>query len=121
MGDDIKRFNQLLLLDAYPFELAKTNDIYSVVQFDAPEQTFMLPDEKRDYFLTTARAPFVTQTTKVALVNGMVQSLQEVRPSLVLGALSIPKTIVGAIAPLPLQMQQSQQNIMESRSKTLDA
>jgi hypothetical protein len=118
---DMSRMNQALLLDAYPLELTKTNDQYTVGDFTAPSQMVMLPDIKHDYYFTVVRAPLVTNNTKVALTNGMIQSLEEIRPSILLGVVGIPKTILGALVPIPLQIQQSQQNMVESIQKTIEA
>lgn len=120
-GEDLNRLNQRLLLETYPTELSKTNDIYTMVPLEAPPSTIILPDAEREYVLSTPRVPFVSETTKVTLVNGMVQSMQEIRPSVILGVLGIPKTLIGAIVPIPLQIEQSQQNILESRAKSLAA
>jgi hypothetical protein len=73
-------------------------------------QIVMLPDDDRDYFLPLARIPLVTTSTKVTLVNGMVQSLQRVRPSMVNAIAAVPKNILSALIPLPLAINQYNNN-----------
>ena len=69
------------------------------VSYDALEQTLMLPDASHTRLLPISRRPMVTDTTSLALVNGMLQSRQDVRPSEAFGWLGLPKTIITAIVP----------------------
>ena len=65
------------------------------------EQTVFLPDPDRAYWLPLDRTPFVKNETKIALINGVVQSVTTTRPSIILGIVGIPKTILSALVPLP--------------------
>jgi hypothetical protein len=65
------------------------------------EQTVFLPDPDRVYWLPLDRTPFVKNETKIALLNGVVQSVTTTRPSIILGIVGIPKTILSALVPLP--------------------
>ena len=64
------------------------------------EQTVFLPDPTRIYYLPLDRTPFVKNETKIALVNGVVQSVSVTRPSIILGIVGVPKTILEALLPL---------------------
>jgi hypothetical protein len=64
------------------------------------EQTLFLPDPDRIYYVPLDRMPFVKNETKIALVNGVVQSVSVTRPSIILGIVSVPKTILQALIPL---------------------
>ena len=64
------------------------------------EQIVFLPDPERIYYLPLDRTPFVRNETKIALVNGVVQSVTTTRPSLILGIVGVPKTILSALVPL---------------------
>jgi len=87
--------------------------------FQVPEQIVFLPSEKQDYYLPLTRSPFVANSTKVTLVNGMVQTLQQTRPSLVLGIVGVPKTILNALVPIPLQVRQTQQQNADAVDKRM--
>jgi hypothetical protein len=50
----------------------------------------------------------VKNSTQVTLANGSVQTLHITRPSVVAGVVGIPKTLLGALAPVPLQVIQTQ-------------
>ena len=68
-------------------------------RYKAYFQTVMLPDTIHTRLLPISRRPLVTDSTKLTLVNGVVQSREDVRPSELFGWLSLPKTIVNAIVP----------------------
>jgi hypothetical protein len=72
------------------------------------KETIILPDQDHDYFLPIDRIPLVTSSTKVVLVNGMVQSLQRGRPSTFAAILGVPKTLIGDLIPIPFEIHQSQ-------------
>jgi hypothetical protein len=65
------------------------------------EQLIFLPDKERDYFLPLDRSPFVKNDTQITLVDGVVQKVAVSRPSIILGILGVPKTILDALVPLP--------------------
>ena len=75
---------------------------------EAAEYIVLLPDEEHNYVLPLARIPLMTTTTKVALANGMIQSLDRSRPSVVGAIAAAPKTILSALLPLPIQFNQTQ-------------
>jgi hypothetical protein len=72
------------------------------------ETTVILPDQYHNYFLPLDRIPLVTSSTKVVLVNGMVQSLQRSRPSTLAAFIGVPKTLLGDLIPMPIAVHQSQ-------------
>ena len=45
------------------------------------------------------RSPFVKNGTQITLVDGVVQTIT--RPSIILGIVGVPKTILEALVPLP--------------------
>ena len=65
------------------------------------EQLLFLPDIRRDYYLSLDRSPFVKNDTQITLVKGVVQKVTVSRPSIILGILGVPKTILDALVPLP--------------------
>jgi hypothetical protein len=65
------------------------------------EQLIFLPDKERDYFLPLDRSPFVKNDTQITLVDGVVQKVAVSRPSITLGILGVPKTILDALVPSP--------------------
>jgi hypothetical protein len=68
----------------------------------------LLPDREHNYILPLSRHAFVKNSTQVTLANGSVQTLHITRPSVVAGVVGIPKTLLGALAPVPLQVIQTQ-------------
>ncbi|MGA9754335.1 MAG: hypothetical protein WBV23_04250 [Desulfobaccales bacterium] len=76
--------------------------------------TLMLPDVRRDYILPMNRRYLVTDQTKIALKDGMIQSIQQVRPSMVAGVVGIPKTILCALVPIPLQIRNTQSQSLQA-------
>jgi hypothetical protein len=74
------------------------------------EAMIILPDQDHNYFLPIDRIPLVTSSTKVVLVNGMVQSLQRSRPSTIAAFVGVPKTLLGDLIPMPIAVHQSQTN-----------
>ncbi|HSY19190.1 MAG TPA: hypothetical protein VK815_12685 [Candidatus Acidoferrales bacterium] len=79
-------------------------------------QILFLPDDDRDYFLPLDRLPFVTTSTKVTLANGMIQSLQRTRPSMVNAIAGVPKSLLSALTPIPVAI--NQYNIQNGGGKT---
>jgi hypothetical protein len=63
----------------------------------------------------------VSDETNVTLKDGMIQSIQQSRPSMVAGVVGIPKTILGALVPIPLQIRQSQSNNLQAIDNSLKA
>jgi hypothetical protein len=94
-----------------PYKVTVTGTFYKedgkpVIQ-PVTSQIVFLPDDDHDYFLPLTRIPLVTTSTKVALVNGMVQSVQRSRPSLLNAIAGVPKNILSALIPLPLAIHQN--------------
>jgi len=81
-------------------------------------QIVFLPDDFHDYCLPLARIPLVTTSTKVTLVNGMVQSLQRNRPSMVNAVAGVPKNILSALVPLPLAIHQNNVQVNTPQQST---
>jgi hypothetical protein len=67
-----------------------------------------LPDKTHPLVFDYTRVPFVKKVTNVTFVDGMMRDYSHKLPSPVLGFLGIPKAVLGAIAPLPLQLKQTQ-------------
>lgn len=103
------------------FNCPSPNNYTTYSTFSTPGQTVVLPDEKHNYCLKLTRFPFVGNTTKVALAGGIVQSQEQVRPSIVMGIVGIPKTLLSALCPIPLQMKTDQYNLVNMQDKTLSA
>lgn len=95
-----------------------TNDIVDAGgSFETPTQTILLPDTTRNYVVPLPRTPLVANSTKIALQNGAIQQQQMTRPSIFMGVVGIPKTILGALAPIPLQIKNDQLNLLNAESK----
>jgi hypothetical protein len=89
-------------------------------ELQTPLQTVFLPDTEHDYVLSIDRTPLVSNTTKISLVSGMVQSHEELRPSIIMGVVGVPKSILSALVPIPLQIRQQQQAIADAVDKRLN-
>ncbi len=81
----------------------------------------LVSDVKQNYILPINRRYLVQDKTNVTLKDGMIQSIQKVRPSMVAGVVGIPKTILGALVPIPLQIRQSQTNNLQAIDNSLKA
>jgi len=82
-------------------EKSEPADGSSGTPFMALQQTIMLPDTANNRVLPISRRPLVQDGTKITLSNGMVQSREDIRPSIFYAVLNIPKTILTAIVPIP--------------------
>jgi hypothetical protein len=80
-------------------------------------QTVMLPDSQHDFLYRILSRPLVSDATKITLSNGMIQSLEQLRPSVLAALLQIPKYLVTNVVPLPIEIDQTQQNISNAQSK----
>ena len=58
--------------------------------------------------LDYSRVPFVKAVKNVTFVDGTPRDYSRKVPSPVFGFLGIPKALIGAVAPLPLQLKQTQ-------------
>ena len=67
-----------------------------------------LPDKEHPLLLDYRRVPFVKKGTSALFVDGTLRAYSRKVPSPVLGFLGIPKAVIGAVAPLPLELKQTQ-------------
>jgi hypothetical protein len=109
-----------------PYELSVEETISADPQFrDAARQygcaiaprMVMLPDSQHDFLYRMIGRPLVADATRVALTNGMIQSLEQVRPSMLAALIALPKYIVLNVAPIPVEVTQSQQTISNAQSR----
>jgi hypothetical protein len=108
--------NGIAIRTPIPHEITVTGTFYKEGRAFPPQTTtqiVFLPDDENDYFLPLARIPLVTTSTKVVLVNGMVQTLQRSRPSIVNAIAGVPKNILSALIPIPLAINQN--NVQNSK------
>lgn len=87
------------------------------VTYAIAPRILMLPDSRHDFVYRVLSRPLVSDTTRVALSNGMVQSLEQVRPGMFDALLTLPKYVVTNVVPLPVEITQTQQNISNAQSK----
>lgn len=80
-------------------------------------QTVMMPDSQHDFLYRILGRPLVSDATKVTLSNGMIESLEQLRPSVLAALLQIPKYLVTNVVPVPVEIAQTQQNISNAQSK----
>jgi hypothetical protein len=85
------------------------------------DQIVMLPDANRVYYVEVSRTPLVSNNTKITLSNGTIASQQRVRPSIVMGIVGVPQSLLKALAPIPLQIRTDQYNLISTQDKTLAA
>jgi hypothetical protein len=84
-------------------------------------QIVFLPDVFHNYVISFDRAPLLKYQTAVTLADGMLQGLKQTRPSIVAGIAGVPKTILGALSPIPLSVQQAQTNMVTAIDNRLKA
>lgn len=77
----------------------------------------MVPDEKHPLVFDYSRMPFVKKVSNVTFVDGCLHGYESTRPSSVLGFLQIPKAVMSAIAPLPLEIKNTQISNIEAQKK----
>ncbi|MBK6656967.1 MAG: hypothetical protein IPG43_01880 [Proteobacteria bacterium] len=82
--------------------------------YDYPEKTLtvrqvMLPSTGFTYFPVLRRS-FVADKTVLTIKNGMLTTVNVERPSSVAGAVGIPKAVLQALAPIPLELRQNTTN-----------
>jgi hypothetical protein len=66
-------------------------------------QLVFLPDRHHTFVLDYSRMPFVAKVTNIGFVDGVPEDFSQTLPSSVLGFVGIPKAIVDALLPNPLQ------------------
>lgn len=86
----------------------------SSLRLDTPNQILVVPDPFETHVVPLKRRPLVKNDTKLTLTNGALQKFDVTRPSIVAGILGVPKTIIGQIAPIPLNIQQTQANTIQA-------
>lgn len=74
----------------------------------------LLPDKEHPLVFDYSRAPFVKKVTNVTFADGVPQDHTRNLPSQALGFLGIPKAILDALVPLPLQLKQTQINNLQA-------
>lgn len=77
----------------------------------------MLPDSQHDFLYRVLSRPLVSDATRVALNNGMIESLEQVRPSMLAALIALPKYLILNVAPIPVEVTQSQQTISNAQSR----
>ena len=80
-------------------------------------RTVMLPDPEHNFLVPIKKRPLVADNVRVGLTNGMVQSLQQIRPSMVGAIIGVPRYLLTAIVPVPFEVKQNQQNVSDSESR----
>ena len=126
MGSNVTKLDGIVVRMPVPFTLEikgtfyKPQDSYNTPRYADSKFTVLLPDEQHNYFLPISRRPLVMTGTKVVLNNGMIESYQQIKPSIVAGIVGIPKTILNALVPIPLEIRQSQANNVEAVQSTLN-
>jgi hypothetical protein len=84
-------------------------------------QVVLLPDPESKLLLDFGRVAFVKKVTNVTFVDGTLREVSVNRPSQVLGVLAIPKEVLKAIVPLPLEIKQTQLNNINAEKNLIDA
>jgi len=110
-----------------PFELQVSELISADPQFRDETQPrrigaiapriIMLPDSRHDFVYRVLTRPLVSDGTTVTLSNGMIETVEQVRPSMLTALIALPKYFVTAVAPLPIEINQTQQNISNAQSR----
>ena len=77
----------------------------------------MLPDATHNFLVPIDKRPLVSDEVRIGLNNGMVQAIQQIRPSMFAAIMGVPKYILTAFVPLPLEIKQNQQNVSDSESR----
>lgn len=77
----------------------------------------MLPDSAHDFLYRVTSRPLVSDTTRIALTNGMIESLEQIRPSMLAAIIALPKYLILNVVPNPVQVTQSQQTISNAQSR----
>ena len=90
------RYAGIMTRLSVPLTVTTARDGMDLVQTEV-----LLPDPRQRYLLTVPRGPLVASETKVEFENGMMVSRDMKRPSIAYGILSIPKSILSALVPIP--------------------
>ena len=67
------------------------------------ESNLVIPDPTSQYVFDMSRALFVNKVQNLTFSNGMLTSSRVNKPSEIVGALSIPRSILTTLLPLPAQ------------------
>jgi hypothetical protein len=110
-----------------PFELRVSEVISSDGNFGDADRSrragaiapriIMLPDSRHDFLYRVLSRPLVSDATKVTLINGMIGTVEQERPSLLAALIALPKYVITAAAPIPVDIEQTQQNISNAQSR----
>jgi len=103
---------------------------YAVIITDAPfaaqfgegpiirhRTNVLIPESDKKLLLTLGRTPFIKRTDNLVFTDGVLTQVEGTRPSAVVGFLQIPKKILTAIVPLPLEIRQTQIDNIEAQRK----
>jgi hypothetical protein len=81
------------------------------------QTTVLLPDENTQLLFALGRTPFIKRSDNLVFNDGMLTRSEGSRPSVVLGFLQLPRKVVSAILPLPLELKNTQiTNIKAART-----
>lgn len=97
--ESVERFQQkgIIFRPGVPFTITlRTKQI----NLRATKQ-FVMPDPNSFLVLDYSRMPFVKKVSEIGFTDGMLSDFHQVTPSPVLGLISIPKSILQALVPLP--------------------
>lgn len=83
------------------------------------QTTVLLPDKRQRYLLSVPRRPFVTSDTKIEFKEGSMITRDIKRPSLGYAILGIPKTILGALVPIPGAVQKAEITRIQNQSSLI--
>lgn len=97
--ESVERFQQkgIIFRPGVPFTItlrAKQINLRATKQF-------VMPDPSNFFVLDYSRMPFVKKVSEIGFTDGMLSDFHQVTPSPVLGFISIPKSILQALIPLP--------------------
>lgn len=85
------------------------------------EGSLMLPDKHSILAFDLRRSPFIKRTSELTFTDGMLKSSHVIKPSQIAGVLGIPKAILTAIVPLPLELKQTQINALTADKNLIEA
>jgi hypothetical protein len=95
-----------------PYDIVITDTPFAQQSGNSPfiryRATVFIPDPSQKLLLGLGRTPFIKRTDNLVFVDGVLTKLEGTRPSPVLGFLQIPKKILTAIVPLPLEIRNTQ-------------
>jgi hypothetical protein len=108
-------FRPVLPYDITITDLPYAKKLKREVEIIRATSTVFLPDESKQLLLSVQRSPFIKRTDNLVFSDGILTKLEGTRPSPVVGFLQIPKKILTAIVPLPLEIRQTQVNNIKAQ------